>query len=97
MDYRNADGSVAEMCGNGIRVFARYLVTAGFAKPGSLRIATRDGVKAVEVGLDGDVTGKVDMGPAHVLDIDGCAVDVDGTKPGGHGVTIGNPHVVVRR
>src|SRR4051812_8924857 len=44
MDYRNADGSVAEMCGNGIRVFARYLVEAGFAQPGSLRIVTRDGV-----------------------------------------------------
>src|SRR5580765_7589073 len=29
MDYRNADGSIAEMCGNGIRVFARYLVDAG--------------------------------------------------------------------
>ena len=31
MDYRNADGSVAEMCGNGIRVFARYLVDEGLA------------------------------------------------------------------
>ena len=29
MDYRNADGSKAEMCGNGIRVFARYLADAG--------------------------------------------------------------------
>ena len=29
MDYRNADGSIAEMCGNGIRLFARYLVDAG--------------------------------------------------------------------
>ncbi|MDX6285241.1 MAG: diaminopimelate epimerase [Frankiales bacterium] len=94
MDYRNADGSVAEMCGNGIRVFARYLVTAGFATPGSLRIATRDGVKAVEVGLEGDVI--VGMGPARVLDIDGCAVDVDGTRLPGTGVSVGNPHVVVR-
>ena len=34
MDYRNADGSIAEMCGNGIRVFARYLVDAGLAAPG---------------------------------------------------------------
>jgi diaminopimelate epimerase len=94
MDYRNADGSVAEMCGNGIRVFARYLVAAGFATPGSLRIVTRDGVKAVEVGPEGDVT--VDMGRARVLDIDGCAVDVDGTRLAGIGVSVGNPHVVVR-
>src|SRR5690606_15753273 len=33
MDYRNADGSVAEMCGNGVRVFARYLVDSGLAGP----------------------------------------------------------------
>ena len=33
MDYRNADGSVAEMCGNGVRVYARYLVEAGLASP----------------------------------------------------------------
>ena len=36
MDYRNADGSIAEMCGNGVRVFARYLVDAGLAAPGEL-------------------------------------------------------------
>src|SRR3954453_2662241 len=47
MDYRNADGSAAEMCGNGIRVFARYLVEAGFATPGRIHIATRAGVKTV--------------------------------------------------
>jgi len=40
MDYRNADGSVAEMCGNGVRVFARYLVEAGLVDPGSLALAT---------------------------------------------------------
>jgi diaminopimelate epimerase len=45
MDYRNADGSAAEMCGNGIRVYARYLVRAGLAEPGHLRLATRDGIK----------------------------------------------------
>ena len=43
MDYRNADGSVAEMCGNGVRVFARYLVEAGLAAPGELGVATRGG------------------------------------------------------
>ena len=32
MDYRNADGSIAEMCGNGVRVFVRYLVEAGVAQ-----------------------------------------------------------------
>ena len=37
MDYRNADGSIAEMCGNGVRVFARYLVDSGLAPPASSR------------------------------------------------------------
>ena len=46
MDYWNADGSVAEMCGNGIRVFARYLVDAGLAEPGTLPIGTRAGTSA---------------------------------------------------
>src|SRR3712207_8605964 len=32
MDYRNADGSIAEMCGNGIRVFTRFLLEAGLAE-----------------------------------------------------------------
>src|SRR5437764_8980072 len=59
MDYRNADGSIAEMCGNGIRVFARYLIDGGFAAPGRLHIATRDGGKTVHAGADGDIT--VDM------------------------------------
>ena len=50
MDYRNADGSIAEMCGNGIRVFVHYLVRSGLAtiEPGStLPIGTRAGVRDV--------------------------------------------------
>src|SRR6478735_7387145 len=50
MDYRNADGSIAEMCGNGIRVFAHYLLWAGLAviESGStLPIGTRAGVRDV--------------------------------------------------
>lgn len=43
MDYRNVDGSIAEMCGNGARVFARYLVDSGLAAPGEFDIATRGG------------------------------------------------------
>jgi diaminopimelate epimerase len=88
MDYRNADGSVAEMCGNGVRVYARYLVRSGLVRPGSLRLATRGGVKHVDVPPgDGAVT--VDMGPAVV----GDDIDIDGTK--GTAVSMGNPHAVV--
>ncbi len=65
MDYRNADGSPAEMCGNGIRVFARHLVDEGLVRSDvPVRIGTRDGVKTVTV--DGDhITA--DLGTPRVL------------------------------
>lgn len=53
MDYRNSDGSVAEMCGNGVRVFARYLERAGLVEPGDLAVATRAGVRRVHIAKDG--------------------------------------------
>ena len=89
MDYRNADGSIAEMCGNGTRVFARYLVEAGLAAPGDLPIATRGGVRAVSVGVSGDVT--VDMGAPRVLGR--SRATVAGREYEGLGVSMGNPHL----
>ncbi len=86
MDYRNADGSVAEMCGNGVRVYARYLVTEGLAQPGALRLATRGGTK--EVVVDGDAI-TVDMGAAVV----GDGLTIDGMPA--TFVDMGNPHAVV--
>ena len=44
MDYRNADGSLAEMCGNGVRVYARYLVESGLAHGPRIPILTRAGL-----------------------------------------------------
>jgi diaminopimelate epimerase len=44
MDYRNADGSIAEMCGNGIRVFVRYLLDQDLVSGPVVEIATRDGL-----------------------------------------------------
>ena len=49
MDYRNADGSIAEMCGNGVRVFARYLGDAGRVRPGEFAVGTRAGDRVVTV------------------------------------------------
>jgi diaminopimelate epimerase len=89
MDYRNADGGVAEMCGNGVRVFARYLVDAGLAAPGEWDVATRAGLKRVTLGASGDVS--VDMGPPEVLG-DGSAV-VAGRAYDGLRVSMGNPHL----
>ena len=56
MDYHNADGSVAEMCGNGIRVFSRFLVDNGLAElepGGTLPIGTRNGVRDVQRNSSG--------------------------------------------
>ncbi|EIV96019.1 diaminopimelate epimerase [Frankia sp. QA3] len=92
MDYRNADGSVAEMCGNGARVFARYLVAAGYAQPGRFTIATRAGLRLVEVPATGDVT--VDMGPPRLSAGSGSAVTVADRAFTAVGVSMGNPHAV---
>jgi diaminopimelate epimerase len=60
MDYRNADGSLSQMCGNGVRVFARYLAEAGLVDPtGPLPIGTRGGVVVAHF-LDGDVRDRRD-------------------------------------
>ncbi|GAA3398525.1 diaminopimelate epimerase [Cryptosporangium minutisporangium] len=91
MDYRNSDGSIAEMCGNGSRVFARYLVAAGLAKPGTMRIATRAGTKLVVVP-DGESDITVDMGPA-VTGTE-AVVQVGGRPFAGIAVSMGNPHLV---
>ena len=92
MDYRNADGSVAEMCGNGVRVYARFLVAEKLAEPGTIWLATRDGIKMVEVPADGgDIT--VDMGSAAVgkvpVHVRAAGGDWEATS-----VDMGNPHAV---
>ncbi|MEY4040037.1 MAG: hypothetical protein RLZZ52_905, partial [Actinomycetota bacterium] len=95
MDYYNSDGSLSEMCGNGIRVYAKYLLETGLASlnPGeTLPIGTRAGVR--------DLTAQgtqfqVDMGRwsfaggEPVVKVDGVPV----ARPG-IGISVGNPHVV---
>ena len=93
MDYRNADGSAVEMCGNGIRVFARYLVDAWLEPAGEFGIATRDGVKRVRLGATGDVT--VDMGMASFPGPDEVKVSVGDRSWPAVSVDMGNPHAVV--
>ncbi|MET9422478.1 MULTISPECIES: diaminopimelate epimerase [unclassified Streptomyces] len=98
MDYRNADGSIAEMCGNGVRVFARYLQHAGHVDAGDVSVATRGGIKKVHLakavpgsGGAGDIT--VSMGRA-VLPEDGVTVSVGGRSWPARNVNMGNPHAV---
>lgn len=89
MDYRNADGSVAEMCGNGVRVFARYLIDQGLAEGSEFGIATRGGVRGVRVEPNGDIT--VDMGKP-VVHGESVASLGDHKYTGLH-VDMGNPHL----
>lgn len=89
MDYRNADGSVAEMCGNGVRVFARYLLDEGLAAGPEVSVATRAGVRQVRAEPDGQLT--VDMGGAQVMG-DGL-VQLGGQRLTGLAISVGNPHL----
>ena len=94
MDYRNADGSVAEMCGNGIRVFARYLADTGLASlDAPLPIGTRAGTKIVTRSDDGFC---VDLGGWRTDGVDPLvrAKGLDVARPGMN-VDLGNPHIVV--
>src|SRR5271165_3637444 len=89
MDYWNADGSVAEMCGNGVRVFAKYLVDEGLAAGPELAIATRAGTRTVRAEPDGQFT--VDMGAAVVCG-DG-AVQAGDQRLDALAISVGNPHL----
>ena len=96
MDYRNRDGSKAEMCGNGIRVFARFLLENSLAEipaGSTLPVATRAGIK----DLTQTATGfAVDLGPWRISE-DEVLIRAQGlqvARPGLH-VNLGNPHVVV--
>jgi diaminopimelate epimerase len=89
MDYRNADGSVAEMCGNGVRVFARYLLDCGLATGPELTVATRAGLRPVTEEADGQLT--VDMGGAQVTG-EG-SVELGGQRLDGLAISVGNPHL----
>src|ERR1022692_1534897 len=89
MDYRNADGSIAEMCGNGIRVFARYLIEHGLAVGPDLDIATRAGIRRVRQEAAGMFS--VDMGAVSTGG-SGWAT-IGGRRCAGLAVCVGNPHL----
>jgi diaminopimelate epimerase len=88
MDYRNSDGSIAEMCGNGIRVFARHLLDEGLAE-GPITIATRAGDKTVSV-VGHELVA--DLGSPALLGRSVVSVG-DWSWPVRH-IDMGNPHAV---
>ena len=92
MDYSNSDGSIAEMCGNGIRVMARYLVARGHLPEGIFAINTRAGIKHLRVPLEGDIS--VNMGQV-TDEMEAIEVTQNGKTWEGLNISVGNPHAVV--
>ena len=91
----NADGSEAEMCGNGSRCVARYVVDKGIVNKPCITLETGAGVKKLyPVIEDGVVTAvRVDMGISEVLD--DLSVSACGQVWHGTAASMGNPHFVV--
>lgn len=91
MDYRNADGSLAQMCGNGARVFAEYLVRAGLVRAGQMLLGTRGGDRAAWAEGDGEVT--VAMGKSTVA-AETAVVGIGSLTWPATAVFVPNPHAV---
>ncbi len=97
MDYRNADGSIAQMCGNGVRVFAHYLRAGGLETRDEFVVGSLAGPRPVVIhhvdATYADV--RVDMGKANRLGEGGKAFEVivGGRTFNGLAVDVGNPHL----
>ena len=107
MVVHNADGSIAEMCGNGLRCAVKYLVDNSGEKPERIEVETGAGVLscAPGYGADGVATVEISMGPARLVapNLPSGATGqpfLDVPVPGhpglrGHAVSMGNPHLVL--
>lgn len=104
MDYVNSDGSIGEMCGNGIRCMAVFARAEGLTTATELKVETRAGLKVVSILDDGRV--RVDMGPPafpppgiSTTSMHGLAetLNVDGESVEFALVSMGNPHAVIFR
>ncbi|MGH8875103.1 MAG: diaminopimelate epimerase [Acidimicrobiia bacterium] len=89
MEYWNADGSAAEMCGNGLRCVARYSVERGWVDRAAFTVETSLGSRKAEVAADGTVTVQLTDRPVVV----GDALEVGGVSA--RPADVGNPHAVV--
>ncbi|MEX0742971.1 MAG: diaminopimelate epimerase [Actinomycetota bacterium] len=109
MDYRNADGSLAEMCGNGVRCLGKLVYERGFTTATELEVGTRDGRKHLSLDVDGAVVRNVTVGmgpPAFArrdIPMQGPPdrpfltepFEVDGRTYKATAVSMGNPHLVL--
>lgn len=93
MDYRNADGSTAQMCGNGVRVFAHYLRAAGLESRDEFVVGSLAGPRPVTLHHTGETNADVtvDMGKANR--VGSGRATVGGRRFTGLAVDVGNPHL----
>jgi diaminopimelate epimerase len=93
MDYRNADGSIAQMCGNGVRVFAHYLRSMGLESRDEFVVGSLAGPRPVVLHQWDDTTADVtvEMGKTNQL---GTGEAIVGGRPfAGLAIDVGNPHL----
>ena len=99
MDYRNADGSIAEMCGNGIRVYAHVLAALGLEEAKEFDVATRAGIKHITIhelsgeGAHGPSQATVEVGMGEVEVTGVSTASMGGFSFAGLGIDVGNPHL----
>ena len=104
MDYVNSDGSIGEMCGNGIRCLALFVRYEGLTDKNELRVGTRAGIKVVS--FTDDVRVRVDMGPPIFIpdeipvswsgpDALHAKIDLEDRVLEATCLSMGNPHAVI--
>ncbi|CAM2908756.1 diaminopimelate epimerase [Prescottella defluvii] len=93
MDYRNADGSIAEMCGNGVRVFAHYLRSTGLEGRDEFVVGSRAGGRPVRVHSADHVYGDVTVDMGQVRELGSSTATIGGRVLDGIGIDVGNPHL----
>lgn len=93
MDYRNADGSIAQMCGNGVRVFAHYLRTSGLEQADEFVVGSLAGPRPVVVHSVDDLAADVTVEMGKVNQVGTGSAIVGGRRFNGVAVDVGNPHL----
>ncbi|MBS9532000.1 diaminopimelate epimerase [Mycobacterium sp. M1] len=93
MDYRNADGSIAEMCGNGVRVFAHYLRAAGLESRDEFTVGSLAGPRPVVLHHADQVTAEVTVDMGKPSRLGSGVATVGGRSFHGLAVDVGNPHL----
>ncbi|KXO92050.1 diaminopimelate epimerase [Tsukamurella pulmonis] len=93
MDYRNSDGSIAEMCGNGVRVFAHFLAANALVPGDEFTVGSRAGAKPVRVHHADPETAEVSVSMGVPRVFGESSAGVDGRDLAGIAVDVGNPHI----